>query len=232
MDHLVTRLNGTVLKAFIFFLSPMSHHIVGWHHSVTASSSPACITFNTTTTMTTMTTATTVDVTNVLADGGSRRWWAAMVSGAWKTQSPYRWVNSLKYRWRVDIVDDTDRRRTPTNVTCAPYQRRIIDKRGEASCGDLLSYQLHTLSISDRRASGQDNDDSTGLSNVEKRAMGIARSYVTRRSSVRWWAVACASVWVFSFFFSFIVLLGSQHRFFCAFLFDKTSSTAYISCTE
>ena len=155
-----------------------------------------------------------------------------MVSEAWKTQSPYEWVGSPKYWRRVDIVDDTDRRRTLTNVTCAPYQRRIVNKRGEVSHGDLLSYQLHALSISDRRASGQDDDDLTGFGNVEKWAMGIVRPYVTRGSSVRWCAVVCASVWVLSFLFSIIVLLGSRHRFFCAFLFDKTSSTAYISCTE
>ena len=40
--------------------------------------------------------------------------------------------------------------------------------------GDLLSYQLYERSISDRRASGQDDDDLTGLGNVEKEVMGIA----------------------------------------------------------
>ena len=155
-----------------------------------------------------------------------------MVSEAWKTLSPYRWVGSPKYRRRIDIVDDTGRRRMSTNATCAPYQRRIVDKRGEVSHGDLLSYQLHVCSISDRCASGQDDDDSTSFGNVEKEAMGIARPYVTRGSSVRWCVVACASVWVLSFLFSFIVLFRSRRCFFCAFLFDKTSPTAYISCTE
>ena len=36
------------------------------------------------------------------------------------------------------------------------------------SHGDLLSYQLHARSISDRRASDQDDDDLTGFGNVEK----------------------------------------------------------------
>ena len=51
--------------------------------------------------------------------------------------------------------------------------------------GDLLSYQLYERSIPDRRASGQDDDDSTGFDNVEKEVMGIAGTYVTRGSSVR-----------------------------------------------
>ena len=42
------------------------------------------------------------------------RWWAAMVSGAWKTQSPHRWADLLKYRQRVEIIVDTDRRQKPT----------------------------------------------------------------------------------------------------------------------
>ena len=156
-----------------------------------------------------------------------------MVSEAWKTLSPYRWVGPLTYRRRIDIVDDTGRRRrASTNITCALYQRRITDKRGGVAHGDLLSYQLYERSISDRRASGQDDDDSTGLGNVEKEVMGIARTYVMRGSSVRWRAVARASVWVLSFLFFFIVPFGSRHCFFCVFLFDKTSPTAYISCTE
>ena len=112
------------------------------------------------------------------------RWWAAMVSEAWKTLSPYRWVGPPTYRRRIDIVDDIGRRRrASTNTTCAPYQRRITDKRGGVVHGDLLSYQLYERSISDRRASGQDDGDSTGLGNVEKEVMGIARTYVMRGTS-------------------------------------------------
>ena len=156
-----------------------------------------------------------------------------MVSGAWKTLSPYWWVGPLKYRRRIDIVDDTGRRRQKsTNATCAPYQRRITDKRGGVTHRELLSYQLYGRSTPDRRASGQDDDDSTGFGNVEREAMNVARTYVTRRSSARWRAVACASVWVLSFLFSFIVPFGSRRCFFCVFLFGKTSPTVYISCTE
>ena len=56
------------------------------------------------------------------------RWWAAMVSEAWKTLSPYRRVGPPKYRRMIDIVGDTGRRRrASTNTTCALYQRRITD---------------------------------------------------------------------------------------------------------
>ena len=86
----------------------------------------------------------------------------------------------------IDIVGDTGRRRrASTNTTCALYQRRITDQRGGVVHGDLLSYQLYERSIPDRRASGQDDDDSTGFGNVEKEVMGIAGTYVTRGSSVR-----------------------------------------------
>ena len=44
----------------------------------------------------------------------------------------------------------------------------------------LLSYEVVGTS-----ASGQDDDDSTGLGNVEKEVIGFARTYVMRGSSVR-----------------------------------------------
>ena len=60
------------------------------------------------------------------------------------------------------------RRQKSTNATCAPYQRRITDKRGGVTHRELLSYQLYEHSIY-----------------VERETMSVARTYVTRRSSAR-----------------------------------------------
>ena len=65
--------------------------------------------------------------------------------------------------------------------------------------GDLLSYQLYERSIPDSRASGQDDDDSTGFGNVEKEVIGGPMSRGEAPSDdVRWRAQVFESFPFFS----------------------------------
>ena len=59
------------------------------------------------------------------------------------------------------------------------------NKRGDESHEDLISYQLHALSISGRHTGGQGDDDSTGIGNIGRRTVGIARFSIMRRRSVQ-----------------------------------------------